>query len=129
MLTISQLEEDLVGAIRAGANGYMLKNMEPDALREKIKQVVAGDAVLAPEITEQVFQMMRSGQLGVTQMLTEREVEVLRLLSRGFSTAKISANMSISDNTVKTHIRNILAKLEVNSRAEAVKKAVQMHLI
>ena len=129
MLTISQQEEDLDGAIRAGANGYMLKNAEPESLEQTIKQVVAGKSVLAPEITEQVFQMMRSGQLGVTQMLTEREVEVLRLLSRGFSTAKISAKMSISDNTVKTHIRNILTKLEVNSRAEAVAKAVQMNLI
>lgn len=129
MLTISQQEEDLVGAIRAGANGYMLKNAEPESLEQTIKQVVAGKSVLAPEITEQVFRMMRSGQLGVAQMLTEREVEVLRLLSRGASTTKIAEKMSISENTVKTHIRNILAKLEVGNRAEAVKKAVQMNLI
>lgn len=129
MLTISQNDEDLIGSIRAGASGYFLKNTEPETLRKMILDVVEGKSVLAPEIIDQVFRMMRSGQLGVAQMLTEREIEVLRLLSRGASTAKIAERMSISDNTVKTHIRNILSKLEAGSRAEAVKKAVQMNLI
>ena len=129
MLTISQQEDDLVGAIRAGANGYMLKNMEPESLRQRIKQVVAGESVLAPEVTEQVFGMVRSGKLGVTRLLSEREVQTLRLLSHGSSTSQIAERMSISENTVKTHIRNILAKLEVGSRTEAVAKAVQLNLI
>ena len=129
MLTISQQDEDLVGAIHAGANGYMLKNAEPESLQKTIKQVMAGGAVLAPEITEQVFGMMRSGQLGVAKVLTEREVQLLRLLSRGSSTPQVAERMSISENTVKTHIRNILAKLEVGSRAEAVAKALQLNLI
>ena len=129
MLTISQQEDDLVGAIRAGANGYVLKNMEPESLRQRIKQVVAGESVLAPEVTEQVFGMVRSGKLGVTRLLSEREVQTLRLLSHGSSTSQIAERMSISENTVKTHIRNILAKLEVGSRTEAVAKAVQLNLI
>ena len=129
MLTISQQEDDLVGAIRSGANGYMLKNMEPEALRQKIKQVVAGSAVLAPEITEQVFGMVRSGKLGMARLLSEREIQVLRLLSRGLSTSQLAARMSITENTVKTHIRNILFKLEVSTRTEAVAKAVQLNLI
>lgn len=129
MLTISQQEDDLVGAIRAGASGYMLKNMEPESLRQRIKQVVAGESVLAPEVTEQVFGMVRSGKLGVTRLLSEREVQTLRLLSHGSSTSQIAERMSISENTVKTHIRNILAKLEVGSRTEAVAKAVQLNLI
>lgn len=129
MLTISQQEEDLIGAIRAGANGYMLKNAEPESLRKTIEQVVAGKSILAPEITEQVFGMVRSGQLGIAKVLTEREIEVLRLLARGSSTSQVAERISISENTVKTHIRNILAKLEVGSRTEAVAKATQLNLI
>lgn len=129
MLTISQQEEDLVGAILAGASGYLLKNAEPETLLHTIKQVVAGKSVLAPEITRQVFDMLRSGQLGVAKVLTDREAQVLKLLSKGSNTSQIADRMSISENTVKTHVRNILAKLEVGSRAEAVAKAVQLNLI
>jgi len=129
MLTISQQDEDLVGAILAGASGYLLKNAEPDVLLQTIKEVVAGKSVLAPEITKQVFDMLRSGQLGVAKVLTEREAQVLRLLSQGSNTSQIAERMSISENTVKTHVRNILGKLEVGSRAEAVAKAVQLNLI
>ena len=122
MLTISRQEEDLVGAIRAGASGYMLKNMEPDSLRDTIKRVVAGGSVLAPEITEQVFGMVRSGKLDV-------EIQVLRLLSHGLITSQLAERLSISENTVKTHVRHIMAKLEVGSRAEAVAKAARLNLI
>jgi DNA-binding NarL/FixJ family response regulator len=129
MLTISQHEEDLIGAIRAGASGYLLKNAEPETLRQTIKQVVAGKSVLAPEVTEQVFRLVRSGPLGSANLLTEREVEVLRFLARGLTTAQTGAEMFISENTVKTHIRHILDKLEVSNRAEAVAKATQIGLI
>jgi DNA-binding NarL/FixJ family response regulator len=129
MLTISQYEEDLIGAIRAGASGYLLKNAEPETLRQTIKQVVAGRSVLAPEITEQVFRLVRSGQLGAASILTDREVEVLRYLAKGLTTAQTGAEMFISENTVKTHIRHILEKLEVSNRAEAVAKAVQLGMI
>ena len=129
MLTISQHEEDLIGAIRAGASGYLLKNAEPEALRQTIKQVVAGKAVLAPEVTEQVFRLLRSGQLDSANLLTDREIEVLRLLSRGLTTAQTGAKLFISENTVKTHIRHILEKLDVGNRAEAVAKATQIGLI
>ena len=129
MLTISQHEEDLIGAIRAGASGYLLKNAEPETLQQTIKQVVAGKSILAPEITEQVFRLVRSGQLGSASVLTEREVEVLRFLARGLTTAQTGAEMFISENTVKTHIRHILEKLEVSNRAEAVAKATQLGLI
>lgn len=129
MLTISQHEEDLIGAIHAGANGYLLKNTEPETLRQTIKQVVAGKSVLAPEITEQVFRLVRSGQLETASVLTEREVEVLQYLAQGLTTAQTGSKMFISENTVKTHIRHILAKLEVSNRAEAVAKATQLGLI
>jgi len=129
MLTISQHEEDLIGSIRAGANGYLLKNAEPETLRKTILDVVAGKSVLAPEITEQVFRMVRSGQVGVSGILSERELEVLRFLARGYTTAQTASKLVISENTVKTHVRHILNKLEVGNRAEAVAKAVQQGLI
>jgi DNA-binding NarL/FixJ family response regulator len=129
MLTISQHEEDLIGAIRAGANGYLLKNAEPETLRQTIKQVVAGNSVLAPEVTEQVFRLVRSGQFDPINLLTGREVEVLRYLSQGLTTAQTGSEMFISENTVKTHIRHILEKLEVSNRAEAVARATQLGLI
>jgi len=129
MLTISQHEEDLIGAIRAGANGYLLKNAEPETLQLTIKQVIAGKSVLAPEITEQVFRMVRSRQMSSANLLTERESEVLRFLSRGLTTAQTGSEMFISENTVKTHVRHILEKLEVSNRAEAVAKATQLGLI
>jgi DNA-binding NarL/FixJ family response regulator len=129
MLTISQHEDDLIGAIRAGASGYLLKNAEPETLRQTIKQVVAGKSVLAPEVTEQVFRLVRSGQLDSANLLTDREVEALRFLARGLTTAQTGAKMFISENTVKTHIRHILEKLEVSNRAEAVAKATQLGLI
>lgn len=129
MLTISQQEEDLIGAIRAGANGYLLKNAEPETLRQTIRQVIAGNAVLAPEVTEQVFRLVRSGQFDPDNLLTDREVEVLRYLSRGLTTAQTGNEMYISENTVKTHIRHILEKLDVSNRAEAVARATQLGLI
>lgn len=129
MLTISQYEEDLIGAIRAGANGYLLKNAEPETLRQTIKQVVAGNAVLAPEVTGQVFRLVRSGQFDPKNLLTDREVEVLRFLSQGLTTAQTGTEMFISENTVKTHIRHILEKLDVSNRAEAVARATQLGLI
>ena len=129
MLTISQHEEDLLGAIRAGAKGYLLKNAEPETLRNTIMQVMDGKSVLAPEITEQVFRLVRSGQLGTSNLLTDREIEVLRSLARGLTTSQAGEKLYISENTVKTHIRHILEKLEVSNRAEAVAKATQLGLL
>lgn len=129
MLTISQHEEDLLGAIRAGAKGYLLKNAEPETLRNTIMQVVDGKSVLAPEVTAQVFRLVRSGQLGTSNVLTDREIEVLRSLARGLTTSQTGEKLYISENTVKTHIRHILEKLEVSNRAEAVAKATQLGLL
>lgn len=129
MLTISQQNEDLYGAIQAGANGYLLKNTEPETLRQTISLVASGKSVLSPEVTEQVFRLVRDGPGHASNLLTERELEVLRFLARGMTTAQTGAEMFISENTVKTHIRHILEKLEVNNRAEAVAKGTQLGLI
>jgi DNA-binding NarL/FixJ family response regulator len=130
MLTISQNDEDLIGAIVAGANGYLLKNTEPEALRNTIKQVLAGNSVLSPEVTAKVLQAVRRSQGDRSRgLLSDREVEVLKCLARGQTTTQIAATLYISENTVKTHIRHILEKMEVNNRAEAVARAAQMDLI
>jgi len=130
MLTISQNDDDLIGAIVAGANGYVLKNTEPDTLKNTILQVYAGNSVLSPEVTARVLQAVRRSQTDRNRgLLSEREVEVLKCLARGQTTAQIASVLFISENTVKTHIRHILEKMEVNNRAEAVARAAQMDLL
>lgn len=130
MLTISKSEEDLFGAITAGADGYLLKNAEPDELRKSILLVSQGMAVLSPQITRQVLRAVNTDQKRSTDSgLSSREMEVLECLSKGFTTLQIASELYISENTVKTHVRHILEKLEASNRAEAVSKAVQMGLI
>ena len=130
MLTISQNDEDLINAIVTGANGYVLKNTEPDSLRSTLMQVAAGNSVLSPEITAKVLQAVRRSQTDRNRgLLSDREVEVLKCLAKGQTTAQIAGVLFISENTVKTHIRHILEKMEVNNRAEAVARAAQMDLI
>lgn len=130
MLTISQNDDDLIGAIAAGANGYLLKNAEPDVLRNTIIQVLQGNSVLSPEVTEKVFESLRRAQQVQGQsLLSSREVEVLNLMAKGHTTRQIADSLYISENTVKTHIRHILEKLEANNRAQAVSKAVELRYI
>lgn len=130
MLTISQNDEDLIDAIVAGANGYLLKNTEPDALREIIQKVMAGNSVLSPEVTGKVLQAVRRSKTDRGRsLLSDREIDVLKCLARGQTTSQIASTLFISENTVKTHIRHILEKMEVNNRAEAVARASQMDLI
>lgn len=130
MLTISRSEEDLFGAIAAGADGYLLKNAEPDELRRAILQVAAGRSVLAPEVTQPILKAVSAGGvLAVDKGISKREIDVLECLSRGQTTSQVAANLFVSENTVKTHIRHILEKLDASNRAEAVSKATQLGLI
>lgn len=130
MLTISRQEEDLFGAIAAGADGYLLKNAEPEDLRRAILQVAAGKSVLAPEVTSPILRAVAGvASSSVDKGISKREIEVLDCLSQGMTTAQIAANLFVSENTVKTHIRHILEKLEASNRAEAVSKANQLGLI
>jgi two-component system nitrate/nitrite response regulator NarL len=130
MLTISQNDDDLISAIVTGANGYVLKNTEPDVLHNIIVQVAAGNSVLSPEITAKVLQAVRRSHSDRSRgLLSDREVEVLKCLARGQTTAQIANVLFISENTVKTHIRHILEKMEVNNRAEAVARAAQLDMI
>jgi len=130
MLTISKKDDDLLGAIKAGADGYLLKNTEPEDLRKSIIKVAVGQGVLSPEVTEQVFKAIVSNNLDASQpLLSDREMEVLNCLANGLTTLQIAAALFISENTVKTHIRHILEKLDASNRTEAVSKGLQMGLI
>ncbi len=130
MLTISQNEDDLFGAIKAGADGYLLKNAEPETLRDTLLRIARGEHVLAPEVTGAVLKALtRLAGHEQTPLLSDRELEVLNCLAEGQTTQQISNNLYISENTVKTHIRHILEKLEASNRTEAVSKAMQLGLI
>jgi DNA-binding NarL/FixJ family response regulator len=130
MLTISKHDEDLFGAITAGADGYLLKNAEPAELKQAILQVAEGKAVLSPDVTAQVLRVVSSGQILPPESgLSRREMEVLECLAQGMTSVQIASNLFISENTVKTHVRHILEKLEASNRAEAVSKAVSLGLI
>lgn len=130
MLTISQNSDDLMGAIQAGADGYLLKNTEPEELRRGIQHVARGEAVLSPEVTGTVLKAAsRQGPPEILNNLSERELEVVGCLAEGQTTLQIASQLFISENTVKTHIRHILEKLEAANRTEAVSKAIQMGLI
>ncbi len=130
MLTISRQEEDLFGAITAGAEGYLLKNSEPEELRKAILQVAAGKSVLAPEVTQPIMRAVINvgGPVG-DKGISKREIDVLDALSKGLTTAQIASHLYVSENTIKTHIRHILEKLDASNRAEAVSKANQLGLI
>jgi DNA-binding NarL/FixJ family response regulator len=130
MLTISKHDEDLFGAIAAGADGYLLKSAEPEELRRAILLVSEGKSVLSPEVTRRVLQMVGSGKDVYSEVgLSEREKEVLDCLAKGMTSAQVASQLFISENTVKTHVRHILEKLEASNRAEAVSKAIQIGLI
>lgn len=130
MLTISKNDEDLFGSILAGADGYLLKNSTPEELCRSIMQLQEGMAVLAPDVTRKVMGAVRSDQAALTgHGLSSREMEVLRCLAQGMTTTQISNELFISDNTVKTHVRHIMDKLEASNRAEAVSKATQLGLM
>jgi DNA-binding NarL/FixJ family response regulator len=130
MLTISKHDEDLFGAIAAGADGYLLKSAEPEELRRAILLVSEGKSVLSPEVTRRVLQMVGSGKDVYSEVgLSKREKEVLDCLAKGMTSAQVASQLFISENTVKTHVRHILEKLEASNRAEAVSKAIQIGLI
>lgn len=130
MLTISQDDNDLMDAIRAGADGYLLKNTEPDDLRRSILRVVEGQGALSPEVTAPVLRALSRFSTDVpAAVLSDRELEVLDCMVDGLTTQQMASRLFISENTVKTHVRHIFEKLEVSNRAEAVGKGMQLGLI
>ena len=130
MLTVSRHDDDLFGAIAAGADGYLLKNAEPEDLHRSIMQVCEGKGVLDPDVTGRVLQVIAGSEPpGSSAGLSQREVDVLRLLAAGKTTSLIAQAPFISENTVKTHVRRIFEKLNVHNRAEAVSKALSLGIL
>ena len=135
MLTVSDEEADLYEAIKAGASGYLLKEVSTDEVPEAIRSVVAGQSRISPSmasklLTEFAAWSRRTGPASVSgPTLTERELEVLRLVAQGMANKDIAKELFISENTVKNHVRNILEKLQIHSRMEAVMIAVRQKLI
>jgi DNA-binding NarL/FixJ family response regulator len=136
MLTISDEEGDLYEAIKAGATGYLLKEITIDEVATAIRAVAGGQSLISPAmasklLTEFATLIKRDGdrQQVPAPRLTERELEVLRLVARGMNNRDIAKQLFISENTVKNHIRNILEKLQLHSRMEAVVYAVREKLL
>ncbi len=135
VLTTFDLDEYVHAAIRAGASGFLLKDVTPAKLIEAIRVVAAGDALLAPSVTRRLLERFastlpqrdRSGQ--TLAELTSRETEVLRLLAGGLSNAEIAAELVVSEATVKTHISSLLRKLGLRDRVQAVILAYETGLV
>ncbi|HWG94962.1 MAG TPA: response regulator transcription factor [Mycobacteriales bacterium] len=136
VLTTFDLDEHVVEALRAGASGFLLKDVPADDLVEAVRLVHRGDAVVAPRVTRRLLDRFASslpsaapGRTASLPELTEREREVLLLVARGMSNAEIAAELVLSETTVKTHVSNTLAKLGLRDRVQAVVLAYESGLV
>ncbi len=137
MLTASEDVDDLFAAIKAGARGYLLKNLESVELRGMLEAVARGEAAITPAIAGRILSELARPGPPVAESppppgpdrLTERELGVLRLVVAGLRNKEMAAELGISENTVKFHLRNILDKLHAQSRAEVVARAVREGLV
>jgi len=135
ILTTYDLEEPLYAALRAGASGFLLKDVRPADLVEAIRVVAGGDALLAPTATRRlldrflVTDVTPAAPAGRLDRLTEREREVLTLMARGASNAEIADRLVVSETTVKTHVSAVLRKLEVRDRVQAVVLAYDLGVV
>jgi DNA-binding NarL/FixJ family response regulator len=127
MLTTFDMDEYVYEALRAGASGFLLKDVPPEQLVAGIRAVASGDALLAPSVTRRVIEEFVSRPQGAARNpapqlaeLTDRELEVLKLMARGLSNAEIAKELFVSDTTVKTHVARILMKLRIRDRVQAV---------
>ena len=135
VLTTFDLDEYVHAAIRAGASGFLLKDVTPAKLLEAIRVLAAGDALLAPSVTRRLLERFastlpqRDRSSTTLADLTARETEVLRLLAAGLSNAEIAAELVVSEATVKTHISSLLRKLGLRDRVQAVIVAYESGLV
>ena len=134
MLTVSDEEADLYEAVKNGASGYLLKDSSIDEVAQAIRVVADGQSLISPsmaiKLLDEFKQMTRSDRQQVpTPRLTDRELEVLKLVAQGLNNREIAKRLFISENTVKNHVRNILEKLQLHSRMEAVMYAVREKLL
>jgi DNA-binding NarL/FixJ family response regulator len=135
MLTASEGVDDLFAAIKAGARGYLLKNLESGELRGMLDAVARGEAAITPAIAGRILAELARPEAvpapapGGPDRLTERELDVLRLVVAGLRNKEIAAELGISENTAKFHLRNILDKLHAQNRAEVVARAMREGLV
>ena len=136
VLTTFEREDYLLAALEAGASGFVLKNARPEILVDGIRAVAAGEALLSPAVTRAVIERAVRGSRPaagaapvVPEQLTEREVEVLRLLARGLSNDEIAEELTVGRATVKTHVSNVLMKLQLRDRVQAVAFAYRSGLV
>jgi NarL family two-component system response regulator LiaR len=120
-------DEAVVGAIKAGAIGYLLKDAEPEELRQAIKAAAAGQVQLSPKVAARLMREVRAPE--GPEILTERELDVLRQLALGQSNKEIADTLGIGEKTIKTHVSRILSKLNVTSRTQAALHAVRIGLV
>ena len=137
IFTTFERDDYIVDAVRAGANGFLLKNAPPEELVAGVRAVAAGDALLSPSVTRRVLARLadepasasdKARRVELTE-LTEREVDVLRLLTEGLSNAEIAKTLILGEATVKTHVSNLLAKLHLRDRVQAVAFAYESGLV
>lgn len=133
VLTVSDAEEDLGSALNAGAQGYLLKDMEPDDVVDAVQRAVRGETVVAPAMTLKLVNLLQGGgtpaKNDALSQLTAREREILEYLAQGLSNKAIARQLDISHDTVKLHVRHILAKLNLTSRVEAAVFAVERKVV
>jgi DNA-binding NarL/FixJ family response regulator len=134
MLTVSDEEADLYEAVKSGASGYLLKDSSIEEVAQAVRVVSEGQSLISPsmavKLIDEFKQMSRPEKGQVPGMrLTDRELEVLRLVATGMNNREIAKQLVISENTVKNHVRNILEKLQLHSRMEAVMYAVKEKLL
>jgi len=122
MLTVSDHDEDVVEAFRGGADGYLLKDMDPEEIVDKLKEATLGRMVMSPKLTEVLATALRKPEKPNNRALaslTSRELEILKLIAKGLSNKLIARELDISDGTVKVHVKHFLKKLNLRSRVEA----------
>jgi DNA-binding NarL/FixJ family response regulator len=137
ILTTFDLDEYVYEAIRAGASGFLLKDVEPPQLVDAIRVVAAGEALLAPTVTRRLLERFADSLPSTRPAppppalaeLTERELEILKLLAGGLSNAELAARLFLSETTVKTHVSSVLRKLDLRDRVQAVVLAFRAGLI
>jgi DNA-binding NarL/FixJ family response regulator len=134
MLTVSDEEEDLYEAVKAGATGYLLKEISIEEVANAIRAVTTGQSLISPSMASKLLSEFnnlakQAQQKVLAPKLTDRELQVLKLVAQGLSNREVAEQLFISENTVKNHVRNILEKLHLHSRMEAVVYAVREKLL
>jgi len=133
MLTVSDEEGDLYEAVKNGASGYLLKDSSIDEVAQAVRVVAEGQSLISPSMAAKLIdefkEISRTDREAGAPRLTDRELEVLRLVAKGLNNREVAKQLFISENTVKNHVRNILDKLQLHSRMEAVMYAVREKLL